>query len=341
MSLQSGTTVALCGVDDRNSLLSFFSSKGIRVVSWASNSDALIVGAESDGRWKLSEARRLGLRCVPVADILAEARLSGALWVNVYAPRALGDLIGQGAVVAELQTWLRGWVAGKGGVPSGNGPKGALVSGPPGIGKTSAVHLVAAACGYDVLEFNASDERSASAVRRYFDEACQSGHCGRRRVVVMDEVDGMSSGDRGGLGELARIIARCVFPIICISNESKGNPRMRPLGACCADIRFTRPTKTMIAKALMTRIVRPRGLSYSVSDLETLCEHNGNDIRSIINALQFAGSFETGGKDELQRLDAFSAAGRLIGGSDSWAIKENLVYLDYGMVPLMVAEGYV
>jgi hypothetical protein len=48
-----------------------------------------------------------------------------------------------------------------------------------------------------------------------------------------------------------------------------------------------------------------------------------------------------GTKDELQRLDAFSAAGRLIGGSDSWAVKENLVYLDYGMVPLMVAEGYI
>ena len=328
MSLDSGSTVALCGVDDQYNLLSFFSF--LRVVSWSPNISALVVGDDAEGRWKYNEALRLGIRCVLMDDVLAQARTGAALWVNMYAPKSLGDLIGQGTVVAELQTWLKGWVAGK----------GALVTGPPGIGKTTAVHLVIAACGYDIVEFNASDERSASAVRRYFDEARRSGHCGRRRVVVMDEVDGMSRGDRGGIGELAKVISSCVFPIICIANE-RGTPRLRPLAACCTDIRFSRPTKNMIAKSLLTRIVKPRSLSYSVSDLEGLCERNGNDIRSIINALQFAGSFETGCKDELQRLDAFSASGRLIGGSDSWGVKENLVYLDYGMVPLMVAEGYV
>lgn len=35
-----------------------------------------------------------------------------------------------------------------------------LISGPPGIGKTTAAHLVAKQHGYDVLELNASDVRS-------------------------------------------------------------------------------------------------------------------------------------------------------------------------------------
>jgi replication factor C subunit 1 len=169
----------------------------------------------------------------------------------------------------------------------------------------------------------------------------------------MDEVDGMSTGDRGGIGELARVIASCVFPIICIANE-RGTPRLRPLASCCLDIRFQRPTKTVIAKALYERVVKAEKLGYTVGQLEELCERNGNDIRSVINALQFSAASLIGGgkdpnslqlkagtKDELQRVDAFSATGRLIGGGDSRAVKEELVFLDYGMIPLMVAEGYV
>ena len=37
-----------------------------------------------------------------------------------------------------------------------------LISGPPGIGKTSAAHLVAKSLGFDIIERNASDVRSKS-----------------------------------------------------------------------------------------------------------------------------------------------------------------------------------
>ena len=331
MSLPSGSVVSLCGdIDNCPFLLSFLSARGYHVVSWGSNINALIVGDGAEGRWKYSQASTI--QKIPVADLLVQAYAGARLWVDRYAPSKLTDIIGQTTAVAELQTWLRDWT---------KGPKrgGALVTGPPGIGKTTAVHLVVAACKYDVVEFNASDERSASAVRRFFDDAKGSGHCGRRRVIVMDEVDGMSQGDRGGVGALAQIIAASSFPIICIANE-RSTPKLRPLTACCADIRFTRPNKATIAKALMTRIVKPERLTYSYDDVETLCERNGNDIRSLVNALQFQ-SATMGAKDALLRVDAFSAAGRVLGSAEPLAMKEELVFLDYGMIPLMIAEGYI
>jgi len=42
--------------------------------------------------------------------------------------------------------------------------KACLLSGPPGVGKTTSVRLIAKYMGYDVREWNASDERNKKSV---------------------------------------------------------------------------------------------------------------------------------------------------------------------------------
>src|SRR5438045_6725585 len=45
------------------------------------------------------------------------------------------------------------------------GYRAVIISGPPGIGKTTSAHLVARLEGYDILEYNASDTRNEKLLR--------------------------------------------------------------------------------------------------------------------------------------------------------------------------------
>ena len=49
----------------------------------------------------------------------------------------------------------------------------ALLHGPPGLGKTTLAHVVASHAGYNVVEINASDDRSLQAFKVKLDAATQ------------------------------------------------------------------------------------------------------------------------------------------------------------------------
>ena len=336
----ANASFAFCGYIEPQQCLkirSFLEKQQARFVIFSNTIDILILGDDYKQRHKYKSLKKTVKHCIPYTTILSSIpEIQTKLWSDLYKPVSLSGVIGHKQQIDALQSWLQNW--------SKSSMKAVLITGPPGIGKTTVVHLLLRASDYECIELNASNERSASAVRHWFEEASRSHHVGKRRVVVMDEVDGMSSGDRGGIGELANIIRTCSFPIICIGNER--TPKLRPLMSCCLDVRFARPTRSTIAKTLVQSVVKAQGLKISTSDLEILCERNGNDIRSILNFLQFNSGFSipmnmSSTKDEIQRVDAFSATGRLFANAGSLDERMNLVFVDFSLVPLMVAEGYL
>jgi len=88
-----------------------------------------------------------------------------------------------------------------------------LLTGPPGLGKTTLAHVCAKQAGYEVLEINASDDRSRDVVKgrikdalgtetvRGIQEPGKSRKAGRPVCVVVDEVDGVVTGSGGSGGE--------------------------------------------------------------------------------------------------------------------------------------------
>lgn len=311
---------------------------GARVHQVLRDGYTLYAGVEChDGRpitesLRYKEAIQRGLPIVFCGDALVDSMdclsvASNELWVDKYAPKTVKDLIGHGTVASQVAQWLSLTVR----PPS---EKGLLLTGPPGIGKSTLVRIVAKELGYHVAESNASDARTASVLRGQIALGMRRL---RKEVIVMEEADGC---DRGGAAELAQLIVRSPTPIICVANDARA---VASLAKICLTIKMARPTKTVIASA-MESIAKKEGVRVTRAELETMVEASGNDIRAVLNALQMRGSGKAVGaeKDASLRMDLFSATGRLLSQKRlPWTEAEDMVYVDSHMVPLMVQEAYL
>lgn len=100
----------------------------------------------------------------------------GGLWTSKYAPAATNDIIGNASVINSISTWLQNWdrihihggeaAAGKsrGWATANTGAKACLITGPPGIGKTTTIRLLTKEMGYALVEKNSSEQRNKASM---------------------------------------------------------------------------------------------------------------------------------------------------------------------------------
>lgn len=225
------------------------------------------------------------------------------LWTVKYAPQSLSHICGNKAQVEKLQRWLHSFehnqkvnfkMPGK----DGSGIyRAVMIHGAPGIGKTTAAHLVAHAEGYDVVESNASDTRSKKLIetglKSMLDTTSLAGYftgdgktvqqSKRKLLLIMDEVDGMSAGDRGGVGAMAAICKKSQIPLILVCNDRRA-PKMRPFDGCTYDLPFRRPTADQIKGRIMTILYR-EGMKLPPPVLGAIIDGTSSDLRQIVNMI--------------------------------------------------------
>ncbi|XP_026809909.1 replication factor C subunit 1 [Rhopalosiphum maidis] len=308
----------------------------------------------------------------PIKSTVLADNIESKLWVEKYKPLTLKQIIGQTGEksnVNKLVNWLKSWYSNHGvGVnkkltrPSpwakdDNGAffKAALLSGSPGVGKTTTAHLVCKELGFDIVEFNASDTRSKKQLQNHVSELLSSTSLSpflggksvtKKHALLMDEVDGMAGNeDRGGVQELIILIKNAKCPVICMCND-RNHPKIRTLSNYCFDLRFHKPKLEQI-KAAMMSICYKEKLKISPDTLSSIIASTDNDIRLTLNHL----SVVAAGKDNLNinkkyiKMGPWDVVRKVFSAEEHKSMnitdKCDLFFYDYNISPLFVQENYL
>lgn len=197
-----------------------------------------------------------------------QKKVESMMWTEKYRARKFTDLIGDERTHRSVLRWLKGWepIVYPGLARAGKKKhaqeedeermhrKVLLLSGPPGLGKTTLAHVCAKQAGYEVLEINASDERSKDIVKGRIRDALGTENVkganvevGENKVrraakpvcVVVDEVDGVVGGaGSGGEGGFMKALIDLVLLDQRNSNKSQENGGKKRKGD---KFRFLRP----------------------------------------------------------------------------------------------------
>jgi len=275
----------------------------------------------------------------PVPPAPKPGKVSG-LWPDKYRPRRSQDLVGNEAAIRSLATFLRTW-----GSPPAK--RAALLSGPPGVGKTSTATILCREAGFDAVEYNASDERSRKAMQEEgVSELVMHARNlkGNRLALILDEVDGVS--DSGGVAEIVAMVKRTRIPILCTCND-RYSQKVRTLRSHCLDLVFQRPDPGAMSRRLAA-VARAEKVDIGEAAIRSKIVSDANgDMRHALNALQVwtpsDSSGPTGhgahGKDvEVSPFDALDVlfAGRALPFDD----RLDGHFVDTQLLPLMVHENY-
>jgi hypothetical protein len=194
------------------------------------------------------------------------------MYSEVFRPTTLDDVIGYKEEKEALKKYLES-----------DFKKAIILSGPPGIGKTTLALSAARSYGFDPLEINASRSiRSFEDVEKIKD-ACKSAvnihsfirGTNRKTCVILDEVDGSDPHAQNKIIEWIRDPQRRV-PIICTGNEL---PTIFKRNAEHIDNLRCFPPRAMDMQ-----------MFFPKEDVSTLMKECNHDIRRMLHRIQYGES---------------------------------------------------
>ena len=137
--------------------------------------------------------------------------------------------------------------------------KGIYIYGDPGSGKTSFVTNILKELDYDIIKYDAGDIRNTAIIEEITKHNMSDKNIMslfnkkvKKIAIIMDEIDGMNNGDKGGINTLIKLIRPkktkkqkleevTINPIICIGNY-KVDKKIKELMKVCNTIEITTPT---------------------------------------------------------------------------------------------------
>jgi DNA polymerase III delta prime subunit len=171
--------------------------------------------------------------------------------------------------------------------------KGIYIYGSPGCGKTQFVMNLLKDLDYDIIKYDAGDVRNKSLI-----DTITSNNISNRNVlhmmtkkvkriaIVMDEIDGMNNGDKGGISALIKIIRQkktkkqkledmTMNPIICIGNYYV-DKKIKELIKVCNTFELKKPTPFQI-----DQVIEPMLTDVTAEYKRQIIEYIQGDMRKL------------------------------------------------------------
>jgi len=176
--------------------------------------------------------------------------------------------------------------------------RGVYIFGSPGSGKTVFVKQILKKLDYDIITYDAGDVRNKSAIENITKHNIAANNIislfkkeKKKIIIIMDEIDGMNSGDKGGINSLIKLIRPkktkkqkkenvSMIPIICIGNYHM-DKKIKELMKVCNTIELKIPTEKQIRYII--KLIMP---DFDSSLLTDTVKYINGDLRKLSSTYQ-------------------------------------------------------
>jgi len=245
------------------------------------------------------------------------------LWTEKYRPKVIEDLLISKDNLDKLHGWIRGFIKRK----DPNVSNCLFLYGPPGCGKTSLAYIVLNKYKYDIIELNASELRKQKDMNEKFHDILQKrnilsmfNNTTKENAIIMDEIDGLTTGERGTLTDLIKIMFpkknimksnpsnyryKEFNPFICITNSL--DKKIKEIKGKSVALTMNYPTSLQLEK-MAKKILTQEKKSFNDKIIKDIVNQSQKDIRRLITILNYifnASNFKFNYKSCKELLDSF------------------------------------
>ena len=200
---------------------------------------------------------------------------------KIYDPfdvPSLSHIVGNRRAISAIQAFA-------GDIDSGRRRTPLMLSGPPGVGKSSAMRLLAAEHGWNLIELTASDYRDRETLSRLLTAPASSrGLFSSVNFILFDEIDDLSARfDKGASTAILKLIKESKNPVAFIAND-RWNQKISFLRNITEPVDFTKLSREEVSAVLLS-VSKRHGIETSQEIMERIAYISGGDARCAINDL--------------------------------------------------------